>query len=598
MKTVLLVEDEALIALNEASMLERQGYEVVTVHNAERAIDTAVNADIDLILMDIDLGRGKIDGTEAAESILSKRELPIVFLTSHTEREYVERIKKISGYGYVLKSAGEFILLESINMAFKLFEAHKELKREIEERKNTERKLTFQAMLLDQIQDRVTATDLKGNITYVNQAECRSFGKPPEELIGMNVKEYGEDPVRGATQQEIIDTTLREGKWHGEVVNIAEDGREVIFDARTQLIYDEGGNPSGMLGISTDITERKRSEEEAAYEQSLMRLLLDNIPDYIYFKDKERRFVRVSDSFCRLAGYRHGEITGKKDEEVLDIFTDEVTEASKRDDEQVIQTGKPLINKKENRETTDGKTRWFLATKMPWRDTKGNIIGLFGISKDITNLEETEQRLKKTIEEKDFLMKEINHRIKNNLVMVSSLISLKDASLGDSVDLSDLSNQIDAIRIVHEKLFQTEDVTRINVREYAEHLLETVLSFSGTPVEIENKMDAVKIHTRKAVSIGLIINEIATNAVKYGFRDDGNTSRFTASMKKDEASGQFVLKLSNSGEPFPADIDIEQPETLGLQLITVLVDQLKGTIELTRSPHPVFTIRFPIEVKK
>jgi two-component sensor histidine kinase len=235
---------------------------------------------------------------------------------------------------------------------------------------------------------------------------------------------------------------------------------------------------------------------------------------------------------------------------------------------------------------------------MPWRDTSGNIIGLFGISKDITNLEETEQRLKKTIEEKDFLMKEINHRIKNNLVMVSSLISLKDASLGDSVDLSDLSNQIDAIRIVHEKLFQTEDVTRINVREYAEHLLETVLSFSGTPVEIENKMDAVKIHTRKAVSLGLIINEIATNAVKYGFRDDGNTSRFTASMKKDEASGQFVLKLSNSGEPFPADIDIEQPETLGLQLITVLVDQLQGTLELQREPHPVFTIRFPIEVKK
>ena len=598
MKTILLVEDEALIALNEASMLERQDYEVIAVHNAERAIDTAVKTDVDLILMDIDLGKGKIDGTEAAESILSKRELPIVFLTSHAEKEYVDRVKKISGYGYVLKSAGEFVLLESINMAFKLFEARKELKREIEERKNTERKLTFQAMLLDQIQDRVTATDLEGNITYVNQAESISFGKPPDELIGMNVKEYGEDPARGATQQEIIDATLREGKWHGEVVNIGEDGREVIFDARTQLIYDEGGNPSGMLGISTDITERKRSEEEAAYEQSLMRLLLDNIPDYIYFKDKERRFVRVSDSFCKLVGYRHGEITGKKDEEIMDIFADEVTEISKRDDEQVIQTGKPLINKKENRESTGEKTRWFLATKMPWRDTSGNIIGLFGISKDITNLEETEQRLKKTIEEKDFLMKEINHRIKNNLAMVSSLINLKDTSLGKSVDLSDLSNQIDAIRIVHEKLFQTEDVTRINVREYAEHLLETVLSFSGTPVEIENNVDAVKIHTRKAVSLGLIINEIATNAVKYGFRDDGNTSRFTASMKKDEASGQFVLKLSNSGEPFPADIDIEQPETLGLQLITVLVDQLQGTLELQREPNPVFTIRFPIEEEK
>jgi len=594
MKTILLVEDEALIALNEASMLEGQGYEVITVHNAERAIGTAAEADIDLILMDIDLGEGKMDGTEAAEAILSKRELPIVFLTSHAEKEYVDKVKKITGYGYVLKNSGDFILLESINMAFKLFEARKELKGEIEDRKKTERKLIFQAMLLDQIQDRVTATDMEGNITYVNQAECRSFEKPPEELMGLNVKEYGEDPARGASQQEIIDTTLREGKWHGEVVNIAEDGREVIFDARTQLIYDEEGNPSGMLGISTDITERKRSEEEAAYEQSLMRLLLDNIPDYIYFKDKKRRFVRVSDSFCRLVGYRHGEITGKRNEDIMDTFEDEGIQVSKKDDKRVIRTGNPLINKKEQKKSTDGKSRWFLATKMPWRDKRGNIIGLFGIAKDITTREETEQRLKKTIEEKDFLMKETNHRIKNNLAMVSSLINLKDASLGESVDLSDLSNQIDAIRIVHEKLFQTENVTKINVREYVEHLLETVLSFSETPVEIENNVDAVEIHTRKAVSLGLIINEIATNAIKYGFRDDGSPSRFTAEMKKDEAAGQYVLKLSNSGEPFPENIDIEHPETLGLQLITVLVDQLQGSLELQRQPQPVFTIRFPL----
>ena len=132
---------------------------------------------------------------------------------------------------------------------------------DITERKQAEEQLAFQSMLLEQIQDMVTATDLEGRITYVNQAECRAFGKTADELVGQHVESYGEDPERGAIQQEIIENTLREGQWRGEVVNVAEDGREVTLDCRTRLIRDEQGEPIGMLGISTDITERKRMEE-------------------------------------------------------------------------------------------------------------------------------------------------------------------------------------------------------------------------------------------------------------------------------------------------------------------------------------------------
>jgi len=134
--------------------------------------------------------------------------------------------------------------------------------KDITERKQVEEQLAFQSMLLDTIYDRVTATDLEGRITYVNQAECEMFGKSAEELIGQHVEQYGEDPERGATQQEIIETTLSEGRWRGEVVNIGQGGREIVLDSRTQLIYDERGKPIGMVGISTDITERKRMEKK------------------------------------------------------------------------------------------------------------------------------------------------------------------------------------------------------------------------------------------------------------------------------------------------------------------------------------------------
>src|SRR6056297_2558450 len=125
-KKILLVEDEALIAMNEAQMLKKHGYEAVIAHKGEKAVEMADNdPDISLILMDIDLGKG-IDGTEAAQEILEKNDIPIVFLTSHSEKEYVDKVKKITNYGYVLKNSGEFVLIESINMAYTLFAAKRE----------------------------------------------------------------------------------------------------------------------------------------------------------------------------------------------------------------------------------------------------------------------------------------------------------------------------------------------------------------------------------------------------------------------------------------------------------------------------------------
>ena len=131
-KTILLVEDESIIAMAEAAVLSRQGYAVRKVRTGEQAVEVAADGRVDLVLMDIDLGRG-IDGTEAARRILSMRDLPIVFMTSHSEREYVERVKEITRYGYVLKDAGEFVMSEAITMAFELFEAHKRSRRDREE---------------------------------------------------------------------------------------------------------------------------------------------------------------------------------------------------------------------------------------------------------------------------------------------------------------------------------------------------------------------------------------------------------------------------------------------------------------------------------
>src|SRR6056297_2690647 len=118
--------------MTTAKMLEKSGFEVITAHKGEKAVALAINdPDIDLVLMDIDLGKG-MDGTEAAQKILETHDLPIAFLSSHTEPEIVERTEGITSYGYIVKNSGETVLLASIRMAFRLYDAHMELRKQKE----------------------------------------------------------------------------------------------------------------------------------------------------------------------------------------------------------------------------------------------------------------------------------------------------------------------------------------------------------------------------------------------------------------------------------------------------------------------------------
>ena len=142
---------------------------------------------------------------------------------------------------------------------------------EITKRKKYRETLRFQSMLLDQIGDLITATDLNGRIIYVNQAEADTFGVPKDALIGKRIYSYGEDEKKGATQDEIYEATIKHGEWKGEVVNYSIDGQEHILDCRTQKVKNELGEEIALCSVSTDITERKRREERIEQLNTLLR---------------------------------------------------------------------------------------------------------------------------------------------------------------------------------------------------------------------------------------------------------------------------------------------------------------------------------------
>ena len=173
-RNILLVEDEAIIALNEKMTLEKRGLHVQVAHDGNGAIEAAkTSRDIDLILMDIDLGHG-MDGTEVASRILESREIPIVFLTSHSEQEMVRKVKGITRYGYVLKNAGEFVLFEAIQTALELFHAHKRLEK-------SEHKYRT---MVDTAPMPFQSLDAEGRLIDVNRAWLETLGYEKEEILG------------------------------------------------------------------------------------------------------------------------------------------------------------------------------------------------------------------------------------------------------------------------------------------------------------------------------------------------------------------------------------------------------------------------------
>jgi len=204
--------------------------------------------------------------------------------------------------------------------------------------------------------------------------------------------------------------------------------------------------------------------------------------------------------------------------------------------------------------------RWFLANGSTICDGQGNVSSAIGIARDITKRKEQKEELVTLLNEKNHLMQEVHHRVKNNLAMVVALIRIKQTEPGNRVDLADLRSQIDTIRIVREQLKRTQEVTRINAREYIQDLLEQDLleavfsSFSAQDVELQTLVRDITLPSKTAVTLVYIINEAATNAIKYSFGGD-EPARFSTELSVDERTGRFVLVMSNTGNPFPEDID-------------------------------------------
>jgi PAS domain S-box-containing protein len=263
MRSILLVEDEALLAFSGSERLKRMGYKALTAPNGEKAIEKALAPEgPDLILMDIDLGGG-IDGTEAARRILERRRLPIVFFTSHGEREIVEKVRGITRFGYVLKTSSDFVIQSSIEMAFELFEAFEKLRARDE-------RIAAMARILDDAPASITVHDHAGRFLYANAATSRMHGYPLDEFLALRISDI-DDPESAALIGPRIEEVERNGEARFEVRHRRKDGS--YFPLDIQLRKGEWEGSPAIISLASDLSERKRHEARESRLVDMLRCL-------------------------------------------------------------------------------------------------------------------------------------------------------------------------------------------------------------------------------------------------------------------------------------------------------------------------------------
>jgi PAS domain S-box-containing protein len=270
-RRILLVEDEAIIALTESKTIESFGYEVLCAYSGEAAVQmVGSNKAIDLILMDIDLGHG-IDGPEAARKILDQRSIPIVFLTAHSEREMVLKVRGITRYGYIVKNSGNFVLQTSIEMAFELYEKVEETRRGNEA---FLQEYYLLSALLDNTDDYVYFKDTKSHFIRASNALAHSFGlDDSSSLIGKTDFDFfTEEHARQAYEDE--QNVIKTGQGIIKVEKETRAGQPNAWVSTEKLpLRDKSGTIIGTFGISRDISERKQWEDRLEFRNRLYRTL-------------------------------------------------------------------------------------------------------------------------------------------------------------------------------------------------------------------------------------------------------------------------------------------------------------------------------------
>jgi PAS domain S-box-containing protein len=340
--------------------------------------------------------------------------------------------------------------------------------------------------------------------------------------------------------------------------------------------------------LRQEIADRKRVEEALRESEGKWRTVVEAVPDFIILFDRQGSILFINRI---LPGYRVEEVIGRSSFEFMPVESHALQrEALAR----LFDTGEPYELEVRGA-GSPGEVRWYANRGRPIsRD--GQVVAALQVSSDITRRKRNEERIAASLREKESLLHEIHHRVKNNLQVISSLLALQADQLGDErarAAFLESRNRVRTMAVIHESLYRSGRLDRIDLGQQVESLCINLLRSYGVDpgrVRLDLRPAEVLLNIDRAVPCGLLLNELVSNALKYAFPGDREG---TIQVRLDAGTnGEYTLKVADDGVGLPPGLDLAHTSTLGLQLIDTLVRQLGGRLEVDRRAGAAFHITF------
>ncbi|HOO70391.1 MAG TPA: PAS domain S-box protein [Spirochaetota bacterium] len=532
------------------------------------------------ILKDLNRAGEKIDyvskdeviGRELAAVYDSENEIELreifkrIYETGKPEEKasYLYRDNRIMGWrsSYVYKLPSNEIVLITDDLSEKKF-AEEEVKKQQKKYKD----------LVENINEGICVIDDKSLTKFVSPSMAGMLGYPFEEMLGR--------PLSAFMSQHYIPIyniylrRLEMGvKEHGDFEFVHRNGTLIFTRMESSPLKDSDDNYIGAIVSVMDITEHKRVDDELKKSGRLLSTVFNSMQDQVIVIDPGYKVIvsNIGDQ----SPWSFGD--AGKDTYCYECLMNRDTPCEDCLAVDVFKTGSIMAF--ERSDFLGGKT--FDIRMSPIFDDDGEVVMVVKHLRDITDRKVAEEKIKSSLNEKEFLLKEIHHRVKNNMQIISSMLNLQSRYVNDIRDLDlfrDSQNRVRAMALVHEKLYQSTDLAQIDfslyIKEFTSYLF---YSYNVNPAKIRFELTVENIYFSidSAIPLAQIINEVISNSLKHAFPGD-----LTGCIKIVfyREKGKYVLIIRDNGVGFPEGVDFTKAETLGLQLIRALVLQLEGKIE-------------------
>jgi PAS domain S-box-containing protein len=439
-----------------------------------------------------------------------------------------------------------------------------------------------QQIMLDNVPAWIFFKDTNNTFIRVNKVFAKVMNMSPEQLVGKSVNElYPREQAEAFWKDDL--EIIESGNPKLNIIESVNIEGQTLWVQTDKIPYkDNTGNIIGIIGFTLDITQRKKAELE-------YKTILKTAMDGFYVADSQGHILDVNESYCSLIGYCRDELLSMRVKDVEAVESEEISQ----------QRIAKISNVGWGRYETSNKCKDGRLVRI---EASVNYIGIgrgkfYVFIRDITERTLADVKIKASLEEKEVLLREIHHRVKNNMQIVSSLLMLQSQNIADK-KYKDIfiesQTRIHSMALIHEKLYQSENLAQINFKEYIKDIVSNIFESYciKSNIKIDINLENIPITIDYAVPCGLIINELVTNSLKYAF-PDGRQGKIQISLKSNTNNNMTQLSISDDGIGIAKDMDIRNTKSLGLHLVTALAEgQLHGKIILNRERGTEFQISF------